>query len=180
MHVAAGLALAFTAASVACLVYLHLAPTGYSPARNAVSEYGVGRYALWYRLQAALMGVAAACLAVALRDPKRVVTLLAVFAVARVLIGWFPTDLMGATERTEHGRVHLLLAAVAFISISWAASTLPSSQHGEPWLGKAMVVLALAMVLSRRGALRQWFGLIERAFYVAAIAWLVLVSVRLL
>ena len=45
--------LIFTGGCVACLVYLHLAPTGYSPVRNAVSEYGVGAYARWYRAQAA-------------------------------------------------------------------------------------------------------------------------------
>jgi hypothetical protein len=70
--IAAALALAFTAACVASLTYLHLAPTGYSPVRNAVSEYGVGRYARWDGIQASCTGLAALCLAVALGHPRRV------------------------------------------------------------------------------------------------------------
>lgn len=64
---AAALALACTAGCVTCLVYLHLAPTGYSPLRNAVSEYGVGAYAHWYQAQAAAAGLAG----LALGGPRR-------------------------------------------------------------------------------------------------------------
>jgi hypothetical protein len=180
MTVAAALALAFTLGCIACLVYLHLAPTGYSPVRNAVSEYGVGPYSRWYRLQAALAGIAAICLAIALRHPVRVLIPLVFFAAARIAIGWFPTDSIGARERTDKGRVHLLLAAVAFVAAPVAATGLASSRHGEPWLGRVMAALLIAMVLTMRSGLRPYFGLVERAFYVAMLAWLVLVSVRVL
>jgi hypothetical protein len=99
---AAGASLAFTALCVACLAYLHLAQTGYSPVRNAVSEYGVGEFAAWYRTQAAAAGLAGAALAVALDGPTRVVVLLGVFAAARL-----PRDHAGAARRAT-GR---LLAA---------------------------------------------------------------------
>jgi hypothetical protein len=62
----AAIAFAFASLCVACLVVLRVAPTGYSPLRNAVSEYGVGRYASWYRAQAACAGVAAVFLGAAL------------------------------------------------------------------------------------------------------------------
>ncbi len=178
--VPAALALACVGGSVACLVYLHLAPTGYSPARNAVSEYGVGQYARWYGLQAALAGIAAICLAIALGHPRRVVTLLAVLAAARIAIGWFPTDGTASEEPTWRGGVHLILALVAFTAASWAAIALRTGNHGEPWLGWLMAALAIGTMLSLRTSLRPWFGLIERGYYAAMLAWLILVSARLL
>jgi len=178
-------AIVFAAACVACLVVLHVSPTGYSPVRNAVSEYGVGAYAGWYRAQAAFAGLAAACLAAALAHdldpvPRRVVALLVVFSVARVAIGFFPTDLVGSAERTRTGAVHLLLAAAAFASIAWAASALPRSEHGTRWLGYAMVVTALGTGAAVRSvAVRPILGLIERCFYAAFLTWIFLVSLRL-
>jgi len=177
--------LAFTGACIACLVYLHVSPTGYSPVRNAVSEYGVGAYADWYRLQAACAGTAAIFLAGALAKgvhpaPQRVISLLLVFAVARIAIGRFTTDLIGSTERTRDGAIHMLLAVAAFASASWAAVALRPAQHGQPALGWAMAIFAVGTSLAlRRSPLKPWLGLIERAYYVAMLAWLVLVAARL-
>lgn len=177
---AAAVSLAGTGLCLACLVFLHLAPTGYSPLRNAVSEYGVGRFGGWYRAQAACAALAAIALAVALGGPRRVVTLLAVFAAARILIGWFPTDTFAGGERTARGGVHLLLAAVAFVAAAWAAIALKPAQHGEPALGWAMAACAVGTSLAvRHETLRPWVGLIERGFYVALLAWLALVAARL-
>jgi hypothetical membrane protein len=177
---AAVLSLGCTAGCIACLVYLHLAPTGYSPVRNAVSEYGVGRYAALYSTQAMLMGIAALWLAVALRQPHRVVVLLVLFALARISIGWFPTDQIGSRQRTSRGSVHLVLAAVAFVTLPWAAVDLTRSEGGEPWLGRILVVLAVLTAVALRTQLRPWFGLVERALYVGMLAWLIVVAVRLL
>ena len=33
-----------TAAQTGALIALHLLPTGYNPVRDAVSDYGIGRY----------------------------------------------------------------------------------------------------------------------------------------
>jgi uncharacterized protein DUF998 len=177
--------LVFTGGCVACLVHLHLAPTGYRPLRNAVSEYGVGAYARWYRAQAACTGAAGLLLAGALAKsvhptPRRVIALLVVLAVARVAIGWFPTDPLGTTEPTRNGGIHLLLAAAAFTSASWAAIALQRPEHGQPALGWAMAACAIGTMLSlRRSPLRPWLGLIERGYYVAMLAWLLLVAGRL-
>ena len=174
-----------TGGCVACLVYLHLAPTGYSPVRNAVSEYGIGAHARWYRAQAACAGAAGLLLAGALAKgvhpaPRRVVALLVVLAVARIAIGWFPTDPIGTTEPTRNGGIHLLLAVAAFASASWAAIALRHSQHGQPALGWAMAICAIGTGLAlRRSPLKPWLGLIERGYYIAMLAWLVLVAVRL-
>ena len=179
--------LVFTGGCVASLVYLHVTPTGYSPLRNAVSEYGVGAYADWYRLQAACAGTAAIFLAGALAKgvhpaPRTAISLLLVFAVARIAIGNFATDLIGATERTRNGAIHVLLAVAAFGSASWAAVVLRHTQHGQPALGWIMGICAVGTMLALRRVpgLRPYAGLLERGFYVALLAWLVLVAVRLI
>ena len=177
--------LVFTGGCIACLVHLHLAPTGYSPVRNAVSEYGVGAFARWYQAQAACAGVAAALLAGALWSrvspaPRRVAVLLVVLAVARIAIGWFPTDLLGAEHGSRNGAIHLLLAVAAFTAASWAAVALRRAQHGKPAIGWAMAACAIGTFLAVRAMpLKPWLGLIERGYYVAMLAWLVLVAGRL-
>jgi hypothetical protein len=177
---AAALALACSGGCIACLVYLHLVSTGHSPVRSAVSEYGVGKYAPLYSTQATLMGAAALWDAVGLKQPHKVVVLLVVFAIARIAIGWFPTDRIGSRPLTSRGLVHLLLAAVAFVTLPWAAVALTRSQGGEPWLGRILVVLAVLTAVALRSQLRPWFGLLERLLYAGMLAWLILVAIRLL
>jgi hypothetical protein len=43
-----------------------------------------------------------------------------------------------------------------------------------------MVALAVLTAFALGTPLRPWFGLIERAFYVAMLTWFVLVAVRVL
>ena len=158
-----------TGVCAGCLVYLHLAPTGCSPLRDAVSRYGVGPYARWYQAQAAFCGAAGILLAAALRRPADVVALLVVFGVARIAITQFPMD----TKRVAHW----LLAAVAFGSVAFAASLLKPRFHGTPPLGWAMLLTLVWLGRAFRGT--SFFGLAERAFYVTLLAWLVLVAARL-
>jgi hypothetical protein len=132
-----------------------------------------------YGAQAACAGLAAACLAGALGHPARVVVALSLFALARLLIGWFPTDTFASGERTRRGAAHLLLAFVAFVAAPWAATALPHADHGEPWLGRVMAALAVATAVALRSGLRRWFGLVERGWYVAMLSWLALVAARL-
>ena len=40
-----------TAVQAVALIMLHLLPTGYNPVRDAVSDYGVGRYRGWFWLK---------------------------------------------------------------------------------------------------------------------------------
>ena len=175
----------FAGLCVACLVVLHVAPTGYSAVRNAVSEYGVGPYAKWYRAQATCAGIAAMLLAAALARavdpaPRRVIVLLVVFALARFAITMYPMDLLGIAERTRTGVIHVLLAAIAFVSIAWAATALRPWQHGLPALGWAAGATALGTMLAvRNSTLRPALGLIERGFYASILAWLFVVAVRL-
>ncbi len=164
-HVFATASLVCTGLCVGSLAYLHLAPTGYSPVRDAVSRYGVGTYARWYQAQAAFCGAAGILLAIALRHPADVVVLLVMFGVARLAITRFPMD--------SKREVHWLLAVVGFGSVAVAASLLKPQFHGIPELGWVMFFTLL--FLGRVFRLTAYFGLAERVFYVAMLTWLVLI-----
>lgn len=174
---------------LAALVALHMLPTGLSPVRNAVSQYGISDYRAGYRVQTIAYGVAGAGAALGIAVvPGPVVPaicLCAVFAAARLAISWFPMDEPGA-DRTPTGRRHGLLAIAAFATVTAAAGRLPrvlGHDHLHPGLALASGVLAVAMLVSfvlmaagRRGG---FFGLAERGFYACMTAWLVLVAVLL-
>ena len=74
-----------TAVQAVALIMLHLLPTGYNPVRDAVSDYGVGRYRGWFWLQAVAGGVGCLALGIALAQlhpftPTQVVVALIVTA----------------------------------------------------------------------------------------------------
>ena len=181
-----------TATCVGALAYLHVAPTGLSPVRNAVSQYGITAYRSWYRVQTVAMGIAAAALAVALSHDlagpgtTAVVALVAVLAACRLAISWFPMDAPGS-PRTSTGAAHGLLAIGAFLSAAIAAirlakllgadASLDALATTSRVLGWAMAASLALLFLARLSPdLRRRFGLIERAFYVAILVWLVVVA----
>ena len=185
------LALVSLTVGIAALVILHIVPTGYSPLRDAVSDYGVGHYAWGYRTQVVAIGVGAAIEAAGLvhdgTHGTAGITWLVVYAVSRIAIGWAPTDLPGA-PRTTTGRVHALLAVAAFTAIAVATSTIPNDLTGVPgwgdWadplntLGTLVVVAAIATAVTMIVApLRRVFGLVERLLYLASLAWLLTLAV---
>ncbi len=189
-----GVSLVALAGAVGCLLHLHRRAPEVSPVHDAVSDYGAGPHAGWYRAQVTLVALAAITIWVGLRsaelDGDGSVWLL-VFAVSRVLIARFPVDLPGA-QRTRTGRIHNLLAATAFTSIAIASSTLsgwltdtPAWAFNASWyrwsgLGVAVIAVALAviwLVPALRGAA---FGLVERCWYVATILWLAITAVGLI
>lgn len=171
------------------LVALHLAPTGLSAIRNAVSQYGITSYRSGYRIQTigyAVAGLGAAIgiftLPGAAAGPAG---LCLIFAAARALISWFPMDAPGA-ERTATGRGHGVLAAAAFVCAGLAAWQLarllrhdglhPAIATISAVLAAVMAITLLAMVTSRRAGIGR-FGLIERGFYLTMTAWLATVAV---
>ncbi len=192
MAVAGVIALIALAATLVSLAYLHLEPTGLSPLHNAVSQYGITPFRGGYRAATLAFAAAGVALAVAVSravtmSGGAVIVLLIVFAVSRAAISWFPMDAPGA-ERTSTGQLHGLLAIAAFGSATIAAFRLATAlSHQGTWhgladaskaLGWIMLLLLLAMGFARRSAtVRSWFGLIERGFYLAAIAWFALFAV---
>lgn len=192
IEVTGAVSLAGVGVAVCALVYLHRAPSGLSPIRSAVSQYGITPYRSGYRATTISMGVSSAALAIALRSVggagmPTVVALLGVFSLSRFVISWFPMDAPGST-RTSTGAAHGLLALATFVSVAIAAlrldrvlddhvawATLAKVSQGLGW---AMVVCLGLIVLSRTATeLRRAFGAIERLLYVAIIAWLVVIGV---
>jgi hypothetical protein len=195
MHVAAAIALFALLIVVGALVWLHLRPTGLSPLRNAVSQYGISDYRVGYRVATIAFAISGAALAIAISRATHgnagpTVALLIAFAVARALISWFPMDAPGG-ERTGTGAMHGVLAIVAFAGVALAALKLGhvavkgTALHGlastSTALGILMTALLVGMGFSRNTpALRARFGLIERGFYLAAIVWCAVFSIACL
>ena len=177
-------ALTLVIAAALVLVRLHTLPTGLSPIRDAVSDYGTTPLRLYYRVMVVLLGAGAACLAVALARTGGVRTSglvwLWIFAGSRILIAGFMTVRPGHRLTTE-ARVHLLLAAAAFASIAFAAPTISSDLDLAHGLAKLVVVAAVATLLTRIvQPLTAVFGLVERLLYVAFLVWMAVVAISLL
>lgn len=117
------------------------------------------------------------------------VVLLGAFAVARVLIPFFPMD-RPETPRTRTGRIHNLLAVVAFSTATAAAFVAagPLAQSGRPLLATlsttAGIIMAVGSILVIAGlagsALRRVTGAAERLIYVGFIAWFALIAIGFL
>lgn len=172
---------------VVALVWVHFLPTGQHPVRDAVSNYGAGRYRGWYQTAAGSLGIAGLLLgaAIVLRVrpvPAAVTILLGVFGIARIAISLFPTDLDPA-KPTGTGRIHILLAFVAFASLPAAARLFSGAVRGDSaWSATfpllhlfargAGIALLVMLVTSAFPTLRRYFGLFERILYVAMIGWI--------
>jgi hypothetical protein len=183
------------AIQAAALIVLHAAPTGYDPIRDAVSDYGVGRYRGGFWVQVVAGGLGSLLLAIALSrlypfTPMQAVVALLVTAAARLLIPFFPTDQGAGRFQTARGALHMVLAVLAFGGLIWAAMGLWTTLshypawHGDeslltivPWV---MLGSAVAVVLAIRGRrVNAFFGLFERLFYLSAFVWLFTVTVGL-
>ncbi|MEJ0013948.1 MAG: DUF998 domain-containing protein [Bauldia sp.] len=155
---------------------VHFVATDKNPLHDPVSDYGAGPHRRWY--WAGVAGVSIAALALVLAAlagvsaaPPVAIVLLVLFAVARVAIAWFPTDVGVAIPTTATGRIHGALAIVAFASVAIAANGYPGV---SPWFGWALyVTVALLLLCLLWPPARAIFGLLERLFYVAMIAWFV-------
>jgi hypothetical protein len=185
--------IALVAGSLISLITVHFLDRGVDPIRHAISDYGARDHAWFYRLAAIWLGFAGLLTAVVLADamfPKPTLTILALllFAASRWAITIFPTDLEDEGA-TSIGRSHTLLAVVAFASIAVAATSFRSAISDDPyWSSGSGLLLALAVVVTAAaiatGAARaldnRFFGLIERALYLAMFSWFGAVALILL
>jgi hypothetical protein len=188
----AALAAAAVAAGTVSLVWVSRLPTGHRPMVDAVSDYGASPYRFFYRVTVVSLGIGALLLLIALAHgtgvPDGGLIWLGVYAVTRIAIAFFPTDLEGESV-TATGRVHLLLAAAAFTAIAFAAVDLVPALGNEPgWdasglleaLRWAVVATAVATGVTRVVASlrRTVFGFVERLLYAATVAFLLTVAVE--
>ena len=178
------------------LVTLHALPTGYHPVHDAISDYGVGRYRADFAAQLFAGALACAAIAVAFARfhpyaPTFVVAALLLNAVACVSMPAFPTDQSGGRFATAKGRIHMVLAIVAFVAIAAAASSLTGLEsHYRDWgnartlidaLGWVVLIGAIACAVALIGPrLKRVFGLIERLFTSSVIVWIYVISIELI
>jgi hypothetical protein len=182
--VLAVLSLVALALGAGAVVRLHLVPAELSPVRNAVSDYGTTDHHLLYRVQVVAFGVAALLLMAALAGDDGIqrsgLVWLAVYGAARIAIAWFMID-RDLTKPTTEGRVHAVLAALAFTAIAVAATTiggdLGDSFHVLGWVvaGTAIATAVFRVVPQ----LVPWFGLVERLLYLATTVWIAAVAIHL-
>ena len=191
-----------TAALVAGLVRLllfgalHAIPSGYSPVRNPVSDYAVGRT----RPVAAAMTWVTVLLWLALAgavwfglddwsDRGFVTGGLVVLAAIFLVLPLVPTDLEGS-PRTRRGVAHYVLA-IAWFAVSYSLMgnlVRYADAHWSDGLAStlaplrmvalvSLIALVCALVLPK---LRPFFGLAERVFIVAVFVFYLVVAIGLL
>jgi hypothetical protein len=188
----AALAAAAVAAGTVSLVWVNLLPTGHRPMVDAVSDYGASPHRAFYRATVISLGIGALLLLVALAHGTGLLDggliWLGAYGATRIAIAFFPTDLEGETVTTT-GRIHLLLAAVAFTAIAFAAADLAPALRSEPGWGAGGLLDALrwAVIVTAIGTgvtrvvlpLRhRVFGLVERLLYAATIGFLLTVAIE--
>jgi len=161
----------------------------YSLLRNAESDYTNGPYAWLMDLNFLLRGgfSLAVVAAIASLVPRRgVVTaglaLMAVWAVGSGLLAFFPDDLAGHAVTTA-GRLHLVLALIAFVAVAIGAAVLAYGLLQErawrpvaPWLVGLAVAGLVALPLVGRPLIRADIGLFERLFLGLELAWLLVAA----
>jgi len=179
---------------LASLTALHLLPTSYHPVRDPVSNYAVSRYGFLYRLQALSSGVCGICLLILLSRqnpalPAWGMIALACYALSRLLIPFFPTDVH--PPRTRTGTIHMVLAAITFTGIACAAPALTPAlarTAANARIGAGLSTAAWFTDVSAVafffafgfGPTRKVIGLIERGIYLGTILWLGLLFIHLL
>jgi hypothetical membrane protein len=173
------------AGSVICLLsilILHLLPTGYDPKKNAVSDYGVGKYRTWHRIAVLSLAAAGFSMVIASSGTVKpesgpVIGLLVVFALARTIIPFFPTDIEGQTL-TKTGRVHWALAIIAFASFGFAAGFY-SGTGLDNAIGNVVVAALCLLLVSLIPRFRKALPVLERVFYLSMICWFMVTGIEL-
>jgi hypothetical protein len=174
------------------VIALHIVHSDVDPRLDGVSAYALGSTGRWYRLEVIATGLAAVLLALALVAGGHGcvvgLALLVVFGASRILIARYPTDPRGATSLSRAGRLHIVLAAISFVTIAIAAPLISRDLVLSPgWTGPAMPMTALAWATTVFAlgtfasatvpSARRVFGLVERGAFAAMLGWLAVASV---
>lgn len=189
------LILLFVAISTGCLVCLHFLPTGLHPLRNAVSEYGAGRFHFWYQAMCVNQAIAAFLTAAALATkvtpaPFETDAALIVLGLARLIISQAPVVVVHG-KRKITSRTHMLMAVLIFGSavvastsfdrviashVDWA--NVLSTLHLFKYAITIFALLTFLAVVMPRGL--RYVGTVERLLYVSIIGWFVTIGIHLL
>jgi hypothetical protein len=178
-----------------CMVaLLHFLPTGYNPETQAVSDYGVGQYAVLMDSAFLAIGIGTIALVFSLsrldvsgRLGKMGILSLLVAGVCFFAVGFFPTDMEGVPVTTI-GSIHTALSAVVFLANIIAALSLSwAFRHSEPlrpyYMSSMILAIAEVVILI---ATKTFFdpssgirGVVERAFILSFYSWILLTAIRI-
>lgn len=175
-------------------VIAQLLPPHYSPLRQAESDLAVGPYGWVMTVNFVVRGLLSLALLLALiqilpdSPRKRLgVALFGTWTIGAFLLALFPTDVTSG-EHTAHGKLHLLIALLAFISIpiaelllSQCLSTVPRWQAlGQQAIKFAWLTVFGLVLLVVMAPITRVSGLGERIFLATALLWMLAVSVQLI
>ena len=185
-------------------IILQLSPPHYSLVSQAVSDLAIGRYgwamdAGFFLCGASIVAfVAGAWLATSRGTRARVgFLLLAVWGLATMAIAFAHPDLVDANgypgtlkafdaSPSVHGKVHLAIAAVVFLSMLLGIAVSSVHLGREPRLRPvqrtARVIAAIAvigLVLTDPLGIRGYYGLMERGVSLLGLVWVVIVAWQL-
>jgi hypothetical protein len=175
-----------------------LLPPHYSPISQAESDLAVGPYGYVMTLNFLMRGILSLSFLVGLSAATGLgsrsragVAFLAAWGVGAFILAASPTD-VSVTETTGHGKLHLLVAFIAFLAAVVGEVLLSRRFSEEPRLrpiaGPSQLIsvfAAVSVVLLFVGTgvpylLRHAFGLLERIFLGFVLAWILVVSLYLL
>jgi hypothetical membrane protein len=168
-------------------------PPHYSPISQAESDLAVGPNGWIMTLNFVVRGLLSAALFTALwrvvpASPRARLgfSLAGVWTVGAFLLAAFPTD-VGGSEHTTHGKLHFVVALLAFVAIPIAERLLSTSledQPGKRGPGNRLALLAnlsgLGFVVLLLGArVPAISGLAERIFLTSVLLWMLVAALGL-
>lgn len=189
------LILLFVVISIGCLVYLHLLPTGLNPLRNAVSEYGAGRFRFWYQAMCVSQAITAFLTAATLATkvtpaPFETDAALIVLGLARLVISQAPVVVVHGKHKATSG-AHIVMAVLIFGSAVVASTSFNRAiASNADWasvlstlrLFKYTIVFFALLTFLAVAAPRalRYVGTVERLLYASIIGWFVTIGIHLL
>jgi len=177
-------------------IIAQLLPPHYSPIRQAESDLGVGPYGWVMSINFVVRGLLSFALIAALVKgapaavrSRAALIWLGIWAAGALLLSVFATDLSGS-KPTLHGLIHLLVALIAFISVTVGEIMLSLRLAADArWQSLRRPALTIAILTAivcfftlfglALPGLDRVGGLIERLFLGLALLWMLLVAIRL-
>jgi hypothetical membrane protein len=190
----ARLAAAGIALYLALSVLLAFLRPRFSLLHNAESDYGSAGHDAWVmdiaflvRGALSLAAVAALSLTEPLRRRTLGMALLAVWAVASALLAFFPDDPAGTPVHTA-GRIHLVLAGVAFLAVAIGTIVVSRGLRPDPrwqslhmplYVSSRLAIVALLLLGHTHLRINSLGGLYERLFLGLELLWFLIVAIRI-
>jgi hypothetical membrane protein len=193
VEVLAILAMVGVAIFVGVVMLLPAFRSEYSPLKNAISDYAVGRYGYVQTAAFICLGFSSLALALGLYETTRGLgwarvgcVLVGIRGIGLILAGVFPTHVEGQLGGSATGTTHIVVTTLSDISLI-AAMFMFGRAFGQDdkWrsfrvLSLGLGVMALAAFLVTASAQgTEWFGIPQRIFVATLVLWMLFTAIRL-